>query len=56
MKALQDEEPTFMLAVETPKYWNFIVHRKCYLKSDEETLKSAVKVAFFGEKEYNLYD
>lgn len=45
-----------MLAVDRPKRWDFIVHRKCMLKSDEETLKKAIKVAFFGEKEYNLYD
>jgi hypothetical protein len=51
---LLDGEPTFTLAMEVPIRWDFLAHRECYLKSDEESQKKALKSALNARKEYNL--
>jgi len=45
-KEVKSGEKKFVLAVETPVRINFIVHRHCYLNSDENTQKDAIKCQF----------
>lgn len=51
---LSDGEPTFTIALEVPVRWDFLVHRECYLESDEESQKKAIKSTLNARKEYNL--
>jgi hypothetical protein len=51
---LLDGEATFTIAMEVPIRWDFLAHRECHLKSDEESLKKALKSALNARKEYNL--
>jgi hypothetical protein len=51
---LLDGGLTFTIAMEVPIRWDFLAHHECYLKSDEESLKKALKSALNDKKEYNL--
>lgn len=41
-KEIKQNQPKRIIAIDRPVYINIIVHKHCYRKTDENTLKNAV--------------